>query len=113
LVGVYKKIPEPITDISQIWPVWKQVSLALGTLTLPERTGEQSASTISPITALSHSLNHSFALFEKWTKAEPLDTWSESRLEAIVVDTKQIHDLHEQALSLLLKQRAASNTKLV
>jgi hypothetical protein len=62
---------------------------------------QKSASGISPLTALSHSLNHSFALFEKWTETEPLADWDTSTLETLVVETKQIHDLHEEAKRLL------------
>lgn len=109
LISVHKKIPEPITEFSQIWPVWKQVNLALGTLQIPERAGEQMASNISPLTALSHSLNHSFMLFEKWTLAKPLTDWDASTLETIVVETKQIHDLHETAAEVLKGKTESRN----
>jgi hypothetical protein len=104
LVSVFKKVPEPITDISQIWPVWKQVNLAMGTLTIPERAGEQSAAETTVCTLLTKSLNHSFALFEKWTQSEPLADWPASQLENLIMETKQIHDLHETALALLKRK---------
>jgi hypothetical protein len=73
---------------------------------IPERAGEQSASTVSPLTALTHSLNHSYVLFNKWTQTEPLAGWSPDRLETIIVETKQIHDLHEQAAAVLKSKTA-------
>lgn len=101
LISVFKKVPEPITQISQIWPVWKQVNMALGMLSIPERLGEQSTSGISPLTAISHSLGQAYIHYQKWEQAEPMADWPKDRLETIVVETKQIHDLHERAAEVL------------
>jgi len=97
LVSVFKKVPEPITDFSQIWPVWKQVNLALGTLQIPERMEEQSASNVSPLTAISHLAGEAVVRYERWKETEPLGGWPKDRLETFVVETKQIHDAHEEA----------------
>ena len=101
LISVHKKIPEEITSFEQIWPVWKQVNLAMGTLQIANRADEQPASNVSQLTALSHSMNRSYLLFEKWTQAEPLVSWPKDRLETVMVETKQIHDLHEQVAAML------------
>jgi hypothetical protein len=108
LIAVNKKVPEPITKISQIWPVWKQVNMALGTMQIPERTEEQNASTTSPLTSISQYFIKGYSQFESWQKSEeaagrPIESWPKDRLEAIAVDTKQPHDLHEKAKALLAK----------
>lgn len=101
LISVFKKVPEPIKEFSEIWPVWKQVNLALGTLQIPERAGEQTASEISPLTAISHLAGQAVARFQKWTETEPLDTWPRDRLETVAVETKQIHDIHDRVQAIL------------
>ena len=107
-IAVNKKVPEPITHFSQIWPAWKQVNLALGTMQIPERTEEQNASTASPLTTISQYFIKGYSCYEQWEKSEeaagrPIESWPKDRLEAIAVDTKQPHDLHERAKALLAK----------
>ncbi len=104
LIAVHKKVPEPITDFKQIFPVWNQVNLAMGTLELPERTEQQTASSSTPLLAITHAFRQGFVCFEKWTATEPIDDWDKSRLETVHAETKQIHDLHERAAALLKKK---------
>ena len=103
LISVHKKVPHPITDMSQIWPVWKQINLAMGTLQIPERLEAQNPSGQSPLTAVTHAFQQGYNVFQKWIEKEPLADWDRSRLETIFAETKQVHDLHEQVAKLIPK----------
>jgi hypothetical protein len=101
LVSVHKKVPHPIANISEIWPVWKQVNLALGTLQIPERAEQNEAAEVSPLTAICNTLGKAVVALAKWEQSEPLSTWPSDRLETFAFETKKIHDKHVEALGIL------------